>query len=459
MKSHRDVIPFILFLSIIFIILFIGLFTPARDSIVFQIDKIKVVLFEKIHAPDRQVFVPVQQKTDSVSSGSRNEITPTEFPKNDLTQTPAENSAETTVVPSETAVIIAPVLTSTIAATAVPTEIPTSTEIPVPAKFNIEGVKYETQHGIWNYCAPTNLSMAMTFWGWKGDRLKAGAWLKPFEKDKNVMFYEMQDFISQNSDLRSVVRAGGTPALLKRLISSGFPVLIEKGAFMQEVSGRLSWMGHYNVITGYDDTAQEWTTQDSYYTPDYKVGYDQLYEEWRGFNFQFMIVYPGDKESDLFQVLGSYTNEDWALQNASAIAEECIKTAKNNEDYFYCYFNRGSTQVDQSDFYGASQSYDQAYTFYANIEESRRPYRIVWYETGPYYAYYYTGRYYDLINLANITIASTKEPYFEETYYWKAMAEAALQEYDNAKKDLNECLQLHKNFEPCQKLLTDIGGN
>ena len=25
-------------------------------------------------------------------------------------------------------------------------------------------MKYETQHGIWNYCAPTNLSMALTFW-------------------------------------------------------------------------------------------------------------------------------------------------------------------------------------------------------------------------------------------------------------------------------------------------------
>jgi hypothetical protein len=40
------------------------------------------------------------------------------------------------------------------------------------------------------------------------------------------------------------------------MIASGFPVLIEKGSYMQEVSGRLSWMGHYNIVNGYDDEKQ-----------------------------------------------------------------------------------------------------------------------------------------------------------------------------------------------------------
>ena len=54
----------------------------------------------------------------------------------------------------------------------------------------------------------------------------------------------LENFVAENSELRSIVRPGGTPEVMKRLIASGFPVLIEKGAYMQEVSGRLSWMGH-----------------------------------------------------------------------------------------------------------------------------------------------------------------------------------------------------------------------
>ena len=81
---------------------------------------------------------------------------------------------------------------------------------------------------------------------------------------------------------------------------------------MQEVSGAYSWMGHYNIITGFDDEKQEWTVQDSYYTPDYKVSYETLAEEWLCFNNQFMVVYPGDREGEVYSILGPYTNSNWA---------------------------------------------------------------------------------------------------------------------------------------------------
>ena len=52
------------------------------------------------------------------------------------------------------------------------------------------------------------------------------------------------------------------------------------------------------------------------------------------------------------------------------------------------------------------------------------PFRMMWYQTGPYFAYYYAGRYQDVINLANVnkTIA---QPTLEESLYWRGMAEAA----------------------------------
>ena len=98
-----------------------------------------------------------------------------------------------------------------------------------------------------------------------------------------------------------------------------------------------------------------------------------------------------------------------------------------------------------------------AFSYYANLDTKTRPYRIVWYQTGPYYAYYYSGRYQDVINLANITLASTNEPYLEESYYWRAMAEAALGEFESAQADVQSCLDIHPGFVACSSLSAEIG--
>lgn len=442
MKNDRDYRPIILFGIILFFILFVGLFTPVRDKISFRVENLKNRLYMLFNSPADTVFVPQggEENISMLSQTAEGTHTPT------ITMT-------MTVPPTETAVIVTP------AATATPTLNPTATitPTPLPESAHIDGVKYEDQHGIWNYCAPTNLSMALTFWGWKGNRLDAGKWLKPFDKDKNVMFYEMENFVAEQTQLRSIVRSGGTPELLKKLIAAGFPILIEKGSFMQEVSGAYSWMGHYNVITGYNDATQIWTVQDSYYKPNYEVTYETLYKEWKCFNFEFMIVYPGDKEAELYSLLGPYVNSDWAKQNAFEMANNQVAEAQDDESRFYAYFNRGTSQVALTDYYGAAQSYDMAFSYYANLDTKTRPYRIVWYQTGPYYAYYYSGRYQDVINLANITLASTNEPYLEESYYWRAMAEAALGEFESAQADVQSCLDIHPGFVACSSLSAEIG--
>jgi hypothetical protein len=51
---------------------------------------------------------------------------------------------------------------------------------------------------------------------------------------------------------------------------------------------------------------------------------------------------------------------------------------------------------------------------------------MLWYQTGPYKAYYYTGRYQDVINLANVTLDTVSDKSLEESIYWRGMAEQAL---------------------------------
>lgn len=448
MKFDRDKLPIFIALCIMLMVVFIGLFTPVRSRLAFQVEKLKSRLYYLSNPPGKEVFVPIENS----------EMTATLPPDMAATlSVPALVPLQLTNMPSATETILTETPVPTLFPSPTLSPAPTETMIPLPAVFSLTGVKYEDQHGVWNYCAPTNLSMALRYWGWNGDRIKAGKALKPMDKDKNVMFYEMENFVTQSTGLRAIVRRGGNAQLVRQLIVGGFPVLIEKGAFMQEVNGTLSWMGHYNLITGYDDVAEEWIVQDSYYQPDFRIKYELIDQEWRSFNYEFMIVYPGDKEADLYSILGPYTNEQWTKENAFKMADEQVAAATDAESTFYAYFNRGSAQVDLNDFYGAAQSYDMAYSAYAQLDQKIRPYRIVWYQTGPYYAYYYSGRYQDLINLADIALASTSEPFLEESYYWRAMAYNALGSFKQAEENVNSCLSVHPDFVPCVSLKAEMG--
>jgi len=80
----------------------------------------------------------------------------------------------------------------------------------------------------------------------------------------------------------------------------------------------------------------------------------------------------------------------------------------------------------------------------------------MWYQTGPYFAYYYTGRYADLITLADQTLNAMSEPILEETYYWRGLAYYALNT-DKAIADLRDSLKYHPGFAPAESMLYQLG--
>ena len=146
--------------------------------------------------------------------------------------------------------------------------------------------------------------MALSFWGWKGNRDVVGPFLKPDEKDKNVMPYEMADYVTQQTDLKVVSRVGGDLELIKRFLANGFPVLVEKGTYLRDLTGVVSWMGHYQVVTGYDDAQGIFITQDSFITADHEVTYEDMIKGWRAFNYTYLVIYPPEKEAQVMELVG-----------------------------------------------------------------------------------------------------------------------------------------------------------
>ena len=181
-----------------------------------------------------------------------------------------------------------------------------------------------------------------------------------------------------------------------------------------------------------------------------------LAQQWRSFNYTFLVIYPADKESQLQAALGPYSDLAESNQIAAKIAaEEAVNLSGAQQ--FFAYFNRGSSLVNLQDYAGAASTYDQAFTLMAALPEQDRPWRIMWYETGPYFAYYFTGRYNDIIQLTTTTIDAVAEPYIEESYVWRARANIALGNSQAAIDDVRKALEYHTGYAPALELAQYLG--
>jgi hypothetical protein len=404
---------------------------PVKERVDFRLNTWRMQAMSIIRPPAKEVFVPKQEATLIVTPASTVQSTPT-----------------LTIAPT----------TSPVAGTIQPEESPTTTSTPLPARVSLKGVHYMDQHGVNNYCAPSTLGMALSFYGWKGTRGDVAKVIKPYDNDYNVMPYEMENYTTNNAGLKSIIRVGGTVDLLKTLVAGGFPVLIETGIYQLDLANNVSWMGHYLLITGYDDANSEFITQDAYVGQDHRVKYTKLESEWRAFNFLFMVVHTADKELLLQSLMGSMWDENTANRAAYDRANSEISTMTDINQYF-AWYNRGTSMVKLQDYAGAGQAYDQAFAIYQTLPVDTRPFRMVWYQTGPYQAYFYTGRYQDLVNLADFTLGLTNHLGLEESNYWRAMGYAAIGKRTEAIADLHTSLQIHPNFEPSLLELQQLGAN
>lgn len=361
---------------------------------------------------------------------------------------------EKAVVPSQTAPSRSPTLssipTSTIAATRTPFSVPTHTATPIPDRVTLTGFRHEYQ--TWNNCGPATLGMALSFWDWEGDQQPIAAFTKPNSRDKNVTPYELVEYVEEETEFDIISRVGGNIELLKRFLASGMPVIIEKGFEGPNLEG---WMGHYVLVTGYTDADERFTVQDSYYGPDQVMTYVDLETYWRAFNFTFLVVYPADRKEDINTLLGPLADEEYGYRSAAERASNEIYLL-TGRDQFFAWFNRGTNLMRLQDYAGAAQAYDQAFLLYPSLPEKARPWRMMWYQTGPYWAYYYMGRYQDVINLATKTLDAMSQPVLEESYYWRALARLALGDNKGAIKDLRSSLEYHPGFGPSITQLQEL---
>jgi tetratricopeptide (TPR) repeat protein len=245
------------------------------------------------------------------------------------------------------------------------------------------------------------------------------------------------------------VRVQGDTNRLKALLAAGIPVLVETWYEPKPNDG----MGHYRLIVGYDDAGKYWIAYDSYDSHGIKRGdpyqgirldyksFDQL---WKVFNRTYIPIYDEGRAAAVEAVLGA--DMDTQAMHERSLARNLAAVKANPKDNF-AWFNAGSDYVALGNYEAAAKAYDTA-------RRLKLPWRMLWYQFGPFEAYYNVGRHKEVISLADATIKTAVND--EELFYWKGLAQQALGDIAAAKASLSQAVKLRASYVEAVNALAAI---
>jgi tetratricopeptide (TPR) repeat protein len=249
--------------------------------------------------------------------------------------------------------------------------------------------------------------------------------------------------------LNAEFRVGGDIDLLKSFLAAGMPVMIEECFYLDESywPNDDRWAGHYLLLTGYDESTETFTGQDTFIGPDRNIPYQTVLENWQAFNYVYILLYRPD-QADLVQ---SLLGEDWDVDvnrgNALELAQS--QTASDPKDA-YAWFNLGSNLVYFERYNEAARAYDTA-------RQAGLPQRMLRYQFGPFFAYFFSNRDEDLLAVTEYALQRT--PNSEEALLWRGWGRYRAGENQKAVEDFQLALEYNPFYQDARYALDFIAAN
>ena len=330
----------------------------------------------------------------------------------------------------------------------IPTPTPTRTPIPSPVPTIILWPaakrlnKIQHQFQTWNNCGPATTAMALSYFDIILSQESIAGQLKPNPEDRNVSPHEVEQYINEQTNLAGLARVNGDITTIRQLIAQNIPVMIEVGIEPPGEYRWLDWYGHYLLVVAYDDNLEQVWVYDSWFgtsevplenaTADGRIlTYTEMDHQWAQFNRNYIIFYRPDQAETVSEILGHNIDDQSMWLNALTQAQAEIEKQPENR---FSWFNLGTTLNALHRYEEAALAFDHALTL-------DLPWRMLWYQFGPYESYYHTGRYEDVLLLANTTLEN--RPYLEESFYYRSLAHQALGNTNQAEEDLQRAYQLN----------------
>jgi tetratricopeptide (TPR) repeat protein len=285
-----------------------------------------------------------------------------------------------------------------------------------------------------NNCGPATVAMQLSAFGRRETQSQIQPYLRPDKDDRNTSPNEMAAY-AQTLGFRSRLIVGGTIPLLKELVANGMPPVVETW-FIPHVNDE---MGHYRLLIGYEDDTLIFF--DSYNGPNIRIKEAEFDALWKVFNRTAIVVWTRPQNDLAQNILEWYMDDRAMYENAMRVARN--EVTANNQDK-YAWFNLGTNLVAIGDTANAVKAYNSA-------RRLNLPWRMLWYQFGPYQAYFAEKQYDEVIRLANATLSIVNN--LEESYYWRGRAYAGLGNVDQARRDFNTALRLNSNFVAAKEAL------
>jgi tetratricopeptide (TPR) repeat protein len=310
--------------------------------------------------------------------------------------------------------------------------------LPIAPAVTLAGFEHEWQ--TWNNCGPATISMNLSYYGHGDTQVEAAQFLKPNQDDKNVNPDELVAY-ARSAGFESVAGYGGNIDLLKHLLSNGFPVMVEAWTEPEDNGG----MGHYQLLTGYDQADNRFFTEDSLHGAGVTVPINEFDDFWRVFNRTYLVLYPPDKAGLVHAILGSSGDRTTMYEQALLTAQD---EAKTQPDDAFAWFNIGTNYARLGEPALAASAFDEA-------RRLGLPYRMLWYQFDIFETYLAMGRHQELVELATATIKATGG--LEELYYYRGLALQATNQPEAAAADFQAALAYNPHFDLAAQALAELG--
>ncbi len=305
---------------------------------------------------------------------------------------------------------------------------------PAPTKWLLGPMAHDYQS--YNNCAANTTMMTISYFGLQHTQYSVGELLRPNQSDVNVTPSEVMQFV-KGQGLGAVVRLGGTPELVRRLVANDIPVMLEH---LLDAGGDI---GHYSVVRGYDRASDTFIVNDGNKGPMRYIPVSEYMRLWEPYQRTYIPIYRPSQEVIVREILGPHWDAEYNPREYAQEARSVVAARPSAE----AWMNLGYA------LYLAGE-YQAAVEAYYNAREYGISPHALWYTAWPAAALNRVERYSEALSLTDSTLAEV--PVSGEMLLERGNALLGLGRSSEAARDFRLALQYSPSLWQAREALQRV---